>query len=339
MSTGNATPYLGYDSYVAIAEETTFGTLVTGTTFIEFTSEGFKKEIEELRREELNTTRDFTRRMTGNITVSGSLEAPLNVASDGFIYLMKQAMGGTCSSATIVSSAIAHTLYVGNMEDNKGTSSAAAVKSLSVQVRRGSTSQWSYRGMRVNTMTIKGEVGGPVTASFEFMGQNGTTSSDSITASFTNINPLNFTGVTFKTGATISVIDTEYIKSFEFTLANNLAEQRNLGLAYVHALPPLRRDVKLKLTQQFDTLTAYNRFIQNTKTAIQILMDTGVTIAAAGSSTYSMHINLPCCYFNNVTPNAGSVEALSQEIDVSAIKDTTTSYVCQIQVNNATDHY
>jgi hypothetical protein len=339
MSVGNGTPFLGYDSFLGIAEESTYSSVQTSTTFIEFTSEGFKKEREEQRREEINTTRDFIRRMTGNETVSGSLEAPLNIAADGFVFIMKQAMGGTCASATLgAAGAYSHTLYVGDMENNKGSGSADDVKSLTMTIRRGDTEIWQYKGMRVNTMTIKGEVGSPITASFELMGRYGTTCADSLTASFTNINPLNFTGVTFGTGATISAITTEYITGFEFTLANNLAELRNLGSANIYALPPGRRDVKLKLTQQFDTLTAYNRFIQNTKTAIQILMDTGVTMSAAGS-TYSMAINVPCAFFNNVTPQVGSIEALSQEIDVSAIKDTTTSYVCQLTINNATEHY
>lgn len=339
MAVGNADPFLGYESYIGIAEETTFGTLVTATSFTEFTSEALMKEREELRREEINTTRDYTRRMTGNETVSGSIETVLNIAEDAIVYMMKQAMGGTVSSATIVSSSFSHTLAPGNMEDNQSSAGAADVKSLTMQVRRGSTNQWSYRGMRINTMTIKGEVGTPIVATFELMGQYGTTSSDSLTASFSNINPLNFTGVTFQTGDSITNVSTEYISGFEFSLSNNIAEQRVLGSANITKLPPIRRDVKLKLTQQFDTTTAYNRFISNTKTAIQILMDTGVTIAAAGSSTYSMHINMPACYFNNVTPQAGGIEAISQEIDVSTIKDTTTSYVVQMQINNATTNY
>jgi hypothetical protein len=45
MSVGNGTPFLGYDSYLGIAEETTFSSVQTATTFIEFTSEAFMKEI------------------------------------------------------------------------------------------------------------------------------------------------------------------------------------------------------------------------------------------------------------------------------------------------------
>jgi hypothetical protein len=342
MSVGNGTPFLGYDSYVGVSEETTYSTVATSTSFSEFTSEAFMKEEEELRLEEINTTRDYTRRLKGNITVSGSFESLLNVAEDFHVKCMKQAMGGTVASATIGAAGVyTHTLNVGNMEDNKSTNGADDMKGLTFTIRRGieNGNKFQYRGCRVNTMTIKGEVGTPITVTYEIMGSGGTICTDTLTSSFSEIDPLNFTGVTFKTGATISALGTEYITGFEFSLANNLMEQRNLGSASIYALPPGRRDVKLKLNQQFDTLTAYNRFIQNTKTAVQIILDSGVTIGAAGSSTYSMAINIPCVYWNNVTPQVGGIEALSQEIDGSAIVDTSSSYICQLTVNNATEDY
>lgn len=341
MAVGNSsTPYLGYGSYLAVAEETTYATHITGTAFVEFRSESLKMEEEEILLESINTSRDFTRRLKGNITVAGSVEIDANVAEDAFMLMIKQAMGGTVSSSTLTASgSYAHTFYTGDMESNDGSIASEDIKGLTFQVRRGSLNQWSYNGMRINTMSIKGEVGAPITASFEMMGSKSSVTADSITASFSSINPLNFTGVTFNTGITISAVTAEYITGFELTLSNNLVEQRNLGSANIHALPPTRRDVKLTLSQQFDTLTAYNRYIQNTKTAIQLLMDTGVTIGGAGTSTYSMHINLPCCYFNNVSPEVSSMEPIPMELAVSVIRDTTTSYSIQIQGNNATEGY
>jgi hypothetical protein len=339
MAVGNNTPYLGYDSYIAVGEETTFGTYVTGSSYAEFASESFMKEREELRLESINTTRDFTRRLTGNETISGGLELDLNPAEDSIMWIVKQAMGGTVSTAQVSATSYLHTFNVGDMENNQSSAGAADVKSLSIQVRRGSTSQWTYRGMRVNNMTIKGEVGSPITASFEFMGQAGTSTADSLTASFSAINPLNFTGVTLQTGDSITNVATEYFTGFEVTLNNNIVEQRNVGSAIVHAIPPVKRDVTLKLTQQFDTTTAYNRFIQNTVTSIQIRLDTGSTIGGTGGTTASMVLRFPVCYFNNNTPQVGESGPISQEIDVSTIRDTSTSYVMQIDVANETTSY
>jgi hypothetical protein len=340
MGVGNNNPpYLGYDSYVAVAEETIFGTYVTATAFVEFNSEGFKREEEEIKLPAINNTRDYTKRMKGKTSISGSLEVPMNVASDAIVYMVKQAMGGTCASSQVVASCYNHTFYTGDMESNKATSTASDHKSLSVQVRKGNTAQWTFKGMRVNTMTLKGEVGSPITASFEMIGKDATSTTDSLTSSFTTQLPLNFTGVTVQTGATTTSMTTEYVSAFEFTLNNNLAEQRALGSALIHSAPPIKCDVSIKLTQQFDTITNYNRFIQNTETMIKIILDTAVTIAAAGSTTYSMHIDCPACYFNNVMPAVGGSDALTQEMNLTAIRNTSTGYAVQIKVNNATASY
>jgi hypothetical protein len=339
MAVGNSTPLLGYDSYVAIGEETTFGTLVTATGFTEFNSEAINKEREELRLESINTTRDYRKRLTGNETIAGSLEIDLNIWEDSNLWMIKQAMGGTVATAAVSATSYLHTFNVGNMESNESTAGSADVKSLTMQIRRGNTDQWSYRGMRINTMTIKGEVGTPVTATFELMGMAGTTSSDSITASFASNVPLHFTGVEFKTGITISAVSTEYIAGFELTLENNIEEQRNLGTAYPYALPATRRNVMLKLTQQFDTTTSYDRYIQNTMTAIQINMDTGITISGSGGTTASMQINLPVCYFNSNTPQISEMGPVQQEVEVSTLLNTSTNYVMNIIVANETANY
>lgn len=341
MGVGNGTPYLGYDSYVGVAEETVFGTQVTATAFAEFNSEGFKKEIEEIKLAAINNTRDYTKRLIGKNTISGSLELPLNVASDAIMLLMKQAMGGTCASTSLAAGCVSHVLNTGDMENNKATSTASDHKSLSIAVRKGGmgSTQFTYKGMRVNTMTIKGEVGSPLVATFELMGKDSTQTADSLTSSFTTVLPLNYNQVVIQTAATTTTFTTEYFSAFELVISNNLAEQRALGSHLVHAIPPIKRDVTLKLTQQFDTLTAYNRFIQNTETMIQIVIDSGITTAAAGSTTYSMKINLPACYFNNVNPVVGGSDVITQEINLSAIRNTTTSYSALITVVNGTASY
>jgi hypothetical protein len=38
MAIGNNVPMMGYQGVLAIAKETTFGTFVTGTTWVEFNS-------------------------------------------------------------------------------------------------------------------------------------------------------------------------------------------------------------------------------------------------------------------------------------------------------------
>jgi hypothetical protein len=338
MGVGNGVPFMGYESALGIGEETTFGTFVSSTAFIEFNTESLKQEREELKRESINGTRDFRKRLIGNETVSGSLEADLNIASDGLVYIIKQALGGTVSSATQTGSFL-HTLYAGNMESNAATTTSYK-KGLSIAVRRGSTNVFNYSGMRVNTLTIKGEVGSPVIMTAEFIGKTMTVGTALPTVSLSDVLPVNFVGVTIQTGASVGAVSTEYFNSFEFSLANNIEGLRVLGDRTIVQAPPARRDAKLKLSQRFDTTTAYNRFLQNTATAITIFCDSLQTCgAAAGSTTYSMKITLPVCYFNSNQPNVGAANALVHELDVSAMYDASMGSSVQFQITNATASY
>jgi hypothetical protein len=348
MAVGGGRPFMGYDSAFSVGQETTYGTYVTGTAFIEFNSESFKAEREEVLLESINSTRDYTKRVIGKETISGSIECDLNVASDAICYIIKQAMGGTAGISTVTASCLKHTFNTGDMESNKGTSTASDVKSLSIGVRRGwdasgtSSNVFQYAGCRVNQLTIKGELGSPVVLSAEFIGQTASLTNSIGTVSYNDVLPLIFSGVKIQTGATISAASTEeYFTAFEFSLNNNLdGDQGRLGSRNITVLPPLKRDVTLKLTQRYDTATNYQRYISNTKTAISILCDCPTTIgSASGNTTYSMLINLASCYFNSNTPEVGGNDTLTHEAEVRAIRDTSTSYSVSIDVWNGSANY
>lgn len=337
MAVGNNTPYMGYQSAIGAAEETTYGTFVTSTGFIEFNTEAFKQEREEVKRESINSTRDFRRRLIGKETVAGSLEADLNVAADPIVKIIKQALGGTCTSASETGSYL-HTLYPGDMESNADTTTSYT-KGLSFAVRRGDTSVFNYSGCRVNTLTLKGESGTPVIMTLEVVGKTMSVGSSLPTVSYSDVLPVNFTGIEIQTGDSMGSLSTEYFSAFEFSLANNIdTDQRYLGSRTIDVAPPARREVKLKLTQRFDTTTAYDRFEQNTATSISLIMDSEQTITA-GATTYSMQIDLPTCYFNSNQPEVGGPGVLTHELDVSSMYNASIGSSLQVKVRNATSSY
>jgi hypothetical protein len=100
-------------------------------------------------------------------------------------------------------------------------------------------------------------------------------------------------------------------------------------------------DVKLKLTQRYDTITAYNRWIGNTMCAITIkcISSTYITASTTAGTCYSMLIALPACYLNNPMVEISGPEMLSQSLEFSCILETMTSYPVQITVNNGTENY
>lgn len=342
MAVGNNNPYMGWASALGIAEEATYNTFVTATSFFEFNSEGFMLTEEELKLDQINSTRDYSKRLKGNKDVAGSIECDLNVAQDSNVLILKHAMGGTVSSATITASgAYEHTINPGDMESNAG-SGGSNTPGLSFTVRRGASSSsnnvWTHSGGRINTLSIKGEVGSPVNVTAEIIAAGTSVTSTSPAISFTEVMPLNFTGVTVQTGDSITNVTTEYFTAFEFTLNNNLSPQRNLGNAEIDRLPAQRREVMLKLTQRFDTTTAYDRFIQNTMTAISIVCDSGQTIGAI-ATTYALTIKVPKGYYNSNQPQVGDTDALTHEIEMSGLYDSDAGNSVQMLVRNATANY
>lgn len=347
MAVGNARPYMGWNSCISVAEETTLNTYVTGTAnFIEFNSEGFKRERDVTKLESVNNTRNFTKRIVGNESISGSIESDLDVGSDGLMLIIKQAMGGTVTNVANTSASAdeyTHTFNIGGMESNKGTSTASDVKGLSFAIKRGDTSAtFTYSGCRVNTLTIKGEVGNPVVMSAEIVGMAASVTSTMPTISYSNLVPLYFKDVSITIGDSVTNATTaEYYTSFELTINNNInSDVRALGSRSVVQLPPQKREVMLKLGQRFDTLTAYNRFTQDTLTAVKISMMSEQTVGAGtANSVYSMYLNLADCRFKSNEPQVGGNDVLASEIEADVMYNSEQGYDIQIVAYNGTANY
>ena len=355
MAVGDGAKF-GYTSLLGVSPEVTYGTAVTATSFIAFNSESMKVSKEQLLLDSINTTRNYQKRMFGNTTVDGSIEADLDVGSDAVVNIIKQALGGTCASATMGAGQPAvfiHTIWEGNMENNVFSATGGTnTTGLTIQVRKGgvvaaagtiTSDLYTFNGCRVNSLSIKGELGQPIRFTAELIGKDCTVSTDSLTASFSTLLPLHFTGVTFSLGDTIGNLAAESIQGFEFNLSNNLVGDnaaRKLGSETIQILPPTRREVKLSITQRWDTATAFTRYQSGTTAALKIVMTSTQTIsAAAGATTYSMAINLPKCYRNTGLPEVGDFGVLSQDIEYTAIHDSEQGYCAQAVICNATTDY
>lgn len=340
----------GYDTILAVGEETTLGTYVTATASDYYYSESLKLMRDKTRIEAMNSTRDHVILVQGKEHVEGSMEFDANLTSDLVHILIKQAMGGTVSSvraATTTIGSYRHTFGIGNMVNNDSSVSAADILGLSFWVRRGDTTTngFAFRGCRVNQLTISGEVGNPLKISAEVIGIGASLTTFAVTPSFTSIRPLMFDDIN------VAVLDsiagtpvTVTAQGFEVSLNNNLLADDSsyqLGQRGLSVLPPGMRNVTAKITTRYDTTTAMNRFTSNTLTAVRITARTGITItASAGDTTYTMDIDLPNCYFKESQPEVGDSGIISQELEAEAIgQATSTTFPLRIITQNATAGY
>ena len=327
----------GYDSLVGVGEETGLGTHKTASAFICFLSESLQETSEEQMVECMNGTRDFTRRLLGNVNVSGNIEAPLNPGEDAVIMIIANAMGGTVTSAVLEVGANGHTIDAGRITDGD-------VPSLSITKRIGSAAKYQYDGCRVNQLTISAEQGGFAQISAEIAGSKSTACTDSLTTAYTDLHPVNFTGCKVYIAATTSALfsgtSENVVQSVEVSINNNLATDaasRRLGSRYLDVLPAGRREVRVKMNQRFDTTTAMSAARVNTPYAIGIDFDSEQSVTA--NYNYKLRLTLPRCYYNMPDPSTSEMGILTQEIDFSAIRSTTTSYAIQAYAINGTAGY
>lgn len=347
---GGGKAQLGFHSWIGVGEEATYGTLTAGETvssYMEFYTESLKTNIESIFLESINMSRDSMRFLQGNEAVGGSVECDLNVDEDAQCLIIKQAMGGTCSSVSATATQVTHTFALGDMENNDGSVSASDVKALTFTVKKGAatTSMFHFWGCRINTLTFSGEVGSPVKMSAEIIGKIETATAESHTVTFTDARVMHFTGISISTGNQISSLSTTACIGFEVVLNNNLQadnSSRELGNRNLRVCPPSTREVTCKLTMRYDTTTAYDFYKEGTATAIQIEMTSLDTAGStAGNTTYSMIIKLPYCFLeSNPLPEIGEKGIITQELEFRCLKANTTSgYSIGITAINDTAGY
>ena len=191
-------------------------------------------------------------------------------------------------------------------------------------------------------------MGEPVKVSYDMIFKDSTLSGSDIASSLSISSVLPFTYVngTYQytnNQASLTTTVAEEITGFELTVNNNIKadkEARALGSNVPSVLPVTRRSIELKLTQRFDTNTAYNRFIQATAGAVALRF-IGESISA--KQNYSCIIQMPKVYLNSPDPEVkGPNDILVSEIAFDVVVDnpsTTTGKDISITFINNTASY
>lgn len=335
---------LGFRSIFALANETTFGTgpsALTGASYFEATSVGMKREIEEMKSEEINTTRSYTRRFQMNQSISGSIEKDLHPV-DG-IPLLIHALGGVVTSTGTTATGYTHTMIP---NETNIVTAAATQTSLSLFVRKGGDQGYVYNGCRIGQMTVTGEIGSPIKVAYDVTGQKGTTTAalTDTAVSFSSVRPFLFKDATMQYASTTAQLTSTaaiQLVGFELTVNNNIdSDQRALGQDTVVDLPPGRRDVSLKLTMRYDTTTSYTRFTSGEYGAAKIVLTSGEAITTG--VYYSMEFEMPKVYWNNTDPEIGEAGVIQIEPELTCIRGElsgTSAYDIKATLLNLTASY
>lgn len=322
---------VGVHSYIAYRQESAYGTYAVTTTAFHMyvpTSIGIKTAFETRKLDEIGLQRGFTRQVQLDKSVGGSLEGFLH--PDESLHFLINAMGGRYTFSSITTA--------GDFSITTGNFTASdTVVSLSMHVAKGQQHSWRLVGGVIDSLKISAAVGEPVKMSAEFVFQDSSISSAdtlSTALSISTVAPFIYANGVYRYDATEGSLTSsvnEPIQAFELEIKNNLITDdaaRQLGTRILSRIPPAtRREVNFKITQRFDTTSAFDRFVQNTAGAAQLFF-TGETITV--EYTRALTITLPNVRMKNADPLVeGANEVLQSEIDfdciVSGTPATTTS--------------
>lgn len=290
-------------SQIGYAIETTAGTAVTVTRFLPLVSEGIDQKIDRLESKAIIAGARVERSQQwapGNIAVAGPVSHELYNLSVGM--LLRACFGGVVTAGV---GPYTHTFTPGDLSDD----------SLTIQVGRtdiaGTVDAFTYAGCAATQWDIDATAGQLVMFNMNIVGMTEVTNVALASASYASgIKPMVFTGASLSIGGT-----TANCKSLKLHGDNKLdVARRFIGSATIkQPLEADLRDYTGVFTGEFESLTAYNRFVNGTEAAL-------VATFAAGAQTLVFTYNVR---FDGDTPNVTNRGIVPQTLPFKAVGATT----------------
>lgn len=342
---------VGFQSYLAVARESTFKTYVTATAGLDFLSASFKTVKEQKTIEAISTKRTFSDRISLSKTVEGEIEFYMAADSDACVFLLHNAFGGGAVSSasatgdTTGAGVMDHTFSINNFD--------ASNTSLSFNHRKGDSTNgkiFEYKGCRVNEFTLSGEVDEALMANASIIAVDSSTSTNDISAnviSVTGQTPLSFVNMRLSVEGTFASLTSSsfwHVQSFEWGIANQLKsdnDSRRIGTDILDVLPAGVAQFTFNFSMRFDTLTAYNAMLNETQLAAQLVFQ-GPTLTGS-TLRQQITINMPRIYIQDAgDPEVGGPdEILKADISCLVLRDDSSAagYAVKATVRNQTASY
>jgi hypothetical protein len=323
MATGT-----GLDAQIGFAAETTVGTPVTVTRFLEFNSESIAYVPTYVDPVGLRVGRKFKRAsrvVQSRRTVEGGFE--LEWPNKGGGLLVAHALGSTATATQISTSGAYAQLHVPGGLVGKG---------LTVQVGRpepsGTVRPHTYAGCKITSWEFKLANDGVLTFSAEVDGWDEATATALASASFASSTELfDFRQATLKLGGTPATSSGELAVTSGVAVAAVITE---LSIKGDNPLATERYGVgqsgtkKEQLENDFPTITGsltaefardelYLLMKNNTTFAFDFAM-VGSAIPAGGGNNFSISIIMPACKIKTAAPSVGGPDIVSMSTEFEA---------------------
>lgn len=253
----------GFAGQFGIKTEVTPGTAVTVDKFLPITKEGIAQDITRIDSVAIQAGRYTTAQWgVGSQKIGGSVD--LELSNKDIATLLKHCFG---TVVTTGSGPYTHTLTPGSLLG----------KSFTVQVGRpdlsGTVQPFTFAGCKVASWEIAAQVDQFVNMTVDILGMSETTATALASASYTS----GRAPFTFVQGSlSLASSSNSAVKSVSIKGDNALDTRFRLGSATSkEILPTGTRSYTGQLVTDFESLTAYNRFVNGTETALVLAFSNG----------------------------------------------------------------
>lgn len=290
----------GADGQVGFKTETTPGTAVIVDQFLPIVSEGIKQEINYLDTQTISARKVLRLTKRGTNVVQGSISTELpNVT---LATLLKHMFGAI---ATTGAGPYTHTATPGDLTGD----------SLTIQMGRPLTTStvqaFTYAGCKIKSWRITCATDEIAKLDLDVIGMSETTATGLAVASYNT----SWSPFTFVEGAvSVAGSNVASVKSVELSGENMVDHRFRLGSG--NSLQPLEtglRNYSGTIVTDFDALTHYNLFVNNTPTTV-------VLTFVNGANTLTITMNTQ---FVGETPTIGGFDLLEQSLPFRCISTTS----------------
>ncbi|MEU0393810.1 phage tail tube protein [Streptomyces sp. NPDC006208] len=311
----------GLGAQIGIAAETTYGTFVAPSKFIEFTKESLVLKKTTAQSSGIAAGRLMalsSRRVVTQKEVSGSLD--LEVTNKG-MGLLLQALMGTTVTPVQQESTDAY-LQTHTLADTAG-------KSLSIQagipLTTGTVTDKSFVGCKVISAEFSCEVGGMLTASFEFDGKDCSEAQTLATASYSNMSPFNFMQMALKTGTYASETALDGVRKVSVKIERPQAVDRFYANQSALKAEPISNDlVKITGSLEMDYVATTIDDLHTSDGATALVWEfVGPVIETTYNETF--RIKLPAIKVDDAPPTVEGFDVVRPTFNFTALYDGTNA--------------
>ncbi|MFE9432153.1 phage tail tube protein [Streptomyces sp. NPDC006640] len=309
----------GLGAQLGIAAESSYGTYVAPTKFVEFTKESLQLKKTTGQSAGIAAGRLLAlsgRRVVTQTEASGSIDMEVTNKAMG---LLLQALMGT--SVTPVQQ-MASTAYL-----QTHTLADTAGKSLTIQkgvpLTTGTVTDKTFLGCKVTSAEFSCEAGGMLMATFEFDSKGCDEAQTLVVASYPTMSPFNFSQMAVKTGTYSSETALDGIRKVSVKIERGLAVDRfYAGQAGTKKEPISNDQVKITGSLEMDYVATTLDDLHTSDAATSFVWEfVGPIIASTYAETF--RVKLPAIKVDEAPPTVDGFGVVKPTINFTGLFDGT----------------